>query len=547
MVTRERPVRRRSPAALGLLAVVLAGNAASAQQTVPQYRGAAPRTAPPAASPVPAERPRMGLLEFSPRRVDSSGHVVVVGGVAKSMVIRSQRATVSLDSVIQRAGGLSREATGAVTIIRHGQPRMNLFYSPGAGTTVIPGDTVIVSARPAASLAGEPTPAAGAAPVAVICHNIQPQPAILWIPESQASVEGITRALGQSLAAIPPRGVVLPAARPTISPDMVVATGTSFYFEPTQIDRARLAQSLASGLRFDEVVDLEASTASIEGPAPSGASGSLDVSLPAADPSRGQLLVPTAPEAAPPVESFSSLAPPTAFPSLSTPSLPLATTPPVGETLPGPAASPAPFFEPVRVQSTSSQHIEMVRDSSNVAASLETVVPDKPSLNELTVAPSREVRISQESAPSTVNRQAFGWGLAAGVLVGALVGVYLWVRSRPKTKKPPGIADLPISEEPASIRPQPLHGKVVADRRLAFDTSHEKLAGPHFGAGRQTKRRPLVRTGAGAAFKAGSTGSAPGSSGSAGETPRVQPEPEGPAPSGLLDRILKAVQRERGE
>jgi hypothetical protein len=538
MVTWNIPVRRRSPAALSLLAVVLTGTAASAQQPAPVYRGPTPRQTPRAEAAIPAQSPRMGMLEFTPRRVDSSGHIVVVGGVAKSMVVRSQRATASLDAVIQRAGGLSREATGAVTIIRHGQPRMNLFYTPGAGTTVVPGDTVIVSARSATPSAPEPTTAGRAAPVAIICHNVQPQPAILWVPEGQASVEGITRALGQSLAAIPPRGVVLTAARPTISPDMLLSSGTSLYFEPTQIDRARLAQSLAAGLRFDDVVELEPATASVDLPPPAAAKPPVHVPFSGPDPSLAHLLVPTTP-AAPtnPAGADLSFAPPTTLPTA--PLLPVTTALPAGPEPQAFPAAPVPLFEPERVQSTSSQQIELVRSSSAAGASLQTVDPDKPSPDALAAPHGVDELNVLHPDPPVVNRLAFGWGLAAGVLVGSLVGVYLWIRSRPKTKLPPGVADLPVSEEPANVRPQPLHGKVVGDRRLAFDGSHERLSGPHFGASRQAHRRPLVRTAGG---RTGPTEATPAQSPS--DRPRGA---DLPAPNGLLDRILRAMQRERGE
>jgi len=556
----EKPACPWRALPLGLLAAVWLGAVTHAQQA-PTYRGpvqgqqAGPARAPagqrgflstpsfPAAPAVSAEASRMGVLEYRPQQQQqaaSDAYIVVVGGVRLGTVIRTRRSEVSLDAALERAGGLAPEATGAILIVRNGQTRMSLFHVPGSGTSVLPGDTILIASRPIARPPSPDAPPPEEPLASIICHGILPRPVIVRIPESVATVRSLMRAFGQDVDAIPPAlppmGVVLPAARPTMSADMPLPTGTTLYFDPAKINRVTLDTLLATRLRFEDAVDLEKATASLS---PSAAAPPAPAFAPLSPPA--PLPIPFAPEvpAGIPAPLANSAQPPLEFPGATPLPLPASTT------------SLVPPSEPQRVE-IAPQRIEVVRDASAIAASLETVIPQKgeaPSLVPPTELP--EAPVEAASGNLSINRDAFTRGLIAGAVIGLLAGLYAWIRSRwtPREPRrtPVSAADLPVTEEPPRVRPQPLHGRVVADRRLAFDPPHESLAGPHFDAAARPKSRPpVVRSAAGARAETATATAQRG--GESTETQSKESRATGaksPGQGGLLDRILVAMQRER--
>ena len=562
MWTTRKPACLRLSPALALFAALWLGPAAHAQQ-IPAFGGSpqrppqgspslgasaegAPRRGFLATSPAgngsanPAEPRRMGVLEYRTQPAGpSEGYIVVVGGVRQNLVVRTPRSEVSLDALIDRVGGLAPDATGAIQIFRNGQPRIHVLYVPGSGAKVLPGDTVVVAARPVAKPANPDAPPPPEPIVSIVCHNILPRPVVIRLPASAATIESLARGFGQDLdalpPALPPRGVVLPAAQPTIARDMLLPTGTSLYFDPQSLNRLTLDTLLATRLRFEDFVDLEKTTAALDAAPLSTPPAPLPLSAPASTPAPLTTSVPLTIPAAPSPD-FARAEP------LLQPLTPPPTTLAVPATLPQVHATAG---EPGRME-TSDQHVEVVHDASAVAASLERVIPEKSTPASLVPptdlpGPAESVKVG-----ASVNREALVRGLIAGATIGLMAGLYAWLRTQRSAGEPPkstaSAVDLPIVEEPPQVRAQPLHGRVVADRRLAFDPPHETLAGPHFDAARQKARPPVVRAAAGKGDSA-PTESAPRAAAPAAASASAAAKP--PATGGLLDRILIAMQRER--
>lgn len=570
MCRTERSARPRLALSLGLLAAVWLGPVTHAQQ-IPTFGGSGQRPVQPAPGPgtgsdgAPrrgflatrpagdgpansAEPRRMGVLEYrSQPAAPTEGYVVVIGGVRQNLVVRTQRSDVSLDALIDRAGGLAPDATGAIQIFRNGQPRIHVLYVPGSGANILPGDTVIVASRPVAKPATPDAPPPQEPIVSIVCHNILPRPVIVRLPASVATIDLLARGFGQDLdaapPALPPRGVVLPMALPTIARDMLLPTGTSLYFDSQNLNRLTLDTLLATRLRFEEAVDLEKTTAALEASPLSAPPAPLPLTAPPTAPAPLTTAAPLAMPAMPGAPSLDLLRP---EPQLR----PVAPAPATLATPLAPHHVEASTGEPGRMDS-SDQRVEVVHDASAVAASLEQVVPDKPASRSL--VPPTELATATETTPAkaSVNQDALVRGLVVGGVIGLLAGLYAWLRTQWSAGEPRKVAtsaaDLPVVEEAPQVRSQPLHGRVVADRRLAFDSPHEILAGPHFDA-RPKTRPPVVRT---ASARAESTRGEPtpraAAAAPASGSTAVPPTTKAPATGGLLDRILIAMQRERSQ
>lgn len=573
MYRTERSARPRLALSLGLLAAMWLGPVAHAQQ-IPTFGGSGQRPMPSAPAPgmgadgTPrrgflatrpagdgpansAEPRRMGVLEYRTQpAAPSEGYVVVVGGVRQNLVVRTRRSEVSLDALIDRAGGLAPDATGAIQIFRDGRPRIHVLYVPGSGANILPGDTVIVAARPVAKPAAPDAPPPQESIVSIVCHNILPRPVIIRLPESAATAEVIFRGFGQDIDAkpspLPPQNVVLPAAQPRISKWTLLPTGTSLYFDPQNLNRLTLDTLLATRLRFEEAVDLEKTTAALEASPLPAPPARLPLAASPATPAPLTTAAPLAMPAMPAPPALDVLRPEPLLRPVDP--APTALAPPLT-----PRHVEASTEEPGRMDS-SDQRVEVVHDASAVAASLERVIPEKAASGSL--VPPTELSTSGETTATktSVNQDALVRGLVAGGVIGLLAGLYAWLRTQWSAGEPRKVAtsaaDLPVVEEPPQVRAQPLHGRVVADRRLAFDPPHETLAGPHFDA-RPKTRPPVVRTSS-ARTESARGESTPRAAAAAPPSASVAPvrAPEAtkaPATGGLLDRILIAMQRERSQ
>ena len=487
---------------------------------------------------MPPAGPRMGVLTTPVAAPTPLGTITVVGEVERPAVLTTRQPHPRLDAILHHAGGLTSGASGSLTIFRSGQPRIQLTLRDALQSELQHGDVIVVS--PAWV---PPSPERPAQPrlVTLVCHNLGETPRLLRVPVGEASILAITYRLGQVADAVPPAGVVLPAAQLWLSDIMQLPTGTMLYFDPRVLNRATLHAMLAVRDPFDPVVDFDAlqangiSAAGTGGLTPVGPIHPSVLLTPPSGPPRTTAYV----EAAAPLGE-----PAAAFQDFSLPDAGL-TPPSIGQELALLNASPA-ASEPPR----SLVPVGMSAPPAASPARTASAAPvPKPASKPVAVSPKKIEPAS--SASSWAGMAGLGWGVGLGILITGALGLTLWIRRQLPKRPAPTPLEMPVRQQPAAASSTRLHGAVVGDRNLRVDPPHEALAGPHFGriptaaavsaaAASRTSAmqvaatsvdRPLGPAGAGGAGKPKRAPMAPASANGEG--------------SGLLDRVLRAMQRER--
>ena len=78
-------------------------------------------------------------------------YVGILGEIAKPGVYRLDSQSLTLQSVIRRAGGLTDDGTGTIRIVRQDRVVENVFFSPQTNTPLMAGDLLVVESRRAQS------------------------------------------------------------------------------------------------------------------------------------------------------------------------------------------------------------------------------------------------------------------------------------------------------------------------------------------------------------------------------------------------------------
>lgn len=486
---------------------------------------------------MPPAGPRMGVLSTPVAAPNPLGTITVVGEVERPAVLSTREPHPRLDAVLRRAGGLTPAASGSLTIFRSGNPRIQLTLHDALQTKLQHGDVILVSPDWV-----PPSPEQAAQPrlVTLVCHNLGETPRLLRVPATEASIAWVAYRLGQVENAIPPAGVVLPAYQPQLSPVMGLPSGTMLYFAPHLLNQATLHAMLAVRDPFDPVVDLDASDGS-GGLTPVGA---IHPSVLLTPPSGLPGATAHVEERAAPFQEF-----PTSF---QEPTAPLRDL-----TLPHSEFTPSSLGQELAARDT----------SPVVAETRHSLVPTGMSAGPATgpaktaLATPKPIAVSPrkiEPATSSTSwtRAGFGWGVGLGVLLAGALGLSFWIRRQIPKRPAPTPLDLPVRQQPAAAASTRLHGTVVGDRNLRVDPPHESLAGPHFGrvspasapVAASASVSPSARTSAMQVAAGASVARPPRPAREAAakneRTPGAPPVANGEG-SGLLDRVLRAMQRER--
>lgn len=204
------------------------------------------------------------LHEVVPPDSEGKFHFGIMGQVARPGVYELAQPEVQILELIRHAGGLTRQATNQLRIVRQGNARQQAYYDPSLSFVLIPGDIVVADGplAPHAAYRLSKLPAASSEihtadfvelalgndepePVPVALMGVLDRPVILPVPPTHANVPAVVRYLGQDagLAArvkvlpVGPRGADSETGNGTASPFVLPCV---LYFNPRQI----LAHSL---------------------------------------------------------------------------------------------------------------------------------------------------------------------------------------------------------------------------------------------------------------------------------------------------------------
>ena len=160
----------------------------------------------------------------------------ILGEVPRPAVYSATGRTVTLQDLVQQAGGLTAHSSPTVRIVRYARTAQAIFFSPSGRDVLQPHDIVVVDSQPAHRSRFDSTAAAESLGGVWVCFlGVLNRPAIVWFPDpQQARLPAVVQALGQSkelaqrvLPVLPPRSAWMSSA------DAPLPSGAVLVFDPT--------------------------------------------------------------------------------------------------------------------------------------------------------------------------------------------------------------------------------------------------------------------------------------------------------------------------
>ncbi len=139
--------------------------------------------------------------------------VGILGEIAAPGVYRVDAASLSVQALVRRAGGLTEEASLSIRIVRQERVVQNLFFSPQADSPLMPGDVLIVESkralsamskvldgrRPASPVVPAANSPADPTGVQVAYVNVLDAPVVVKLHLDDARLERVVQMLGQPI------------------------------------------------------------------------------------------------------------------------------------------------------------------------------------------------------------------------------------------------------------------------------------------------------------------------------------------------------------
>jgi hypothetical protein len=168
-----------------------------------------------AASPALAQGPSPKVIVWNPASPAAGASYGIVGEIVHPGVYTSAATDVTLQQLIQRAGGFSHRGSPAVRIIRGGRPGQTVFFTPDGRHPLAPNDLVVVDPirDPRQPLAA-PVPERTDRNVWVGLVGFTDRPQVVWVNPEQANLANIMVMLGQDAKLA---GAVQPILPPSLS------------------------------------------------------------------------------------------------------------------------------------------------------------------------------------------------------------------------------------------------------------------------------------------------------------------------------------------
>jgi hypothetical protein len=187
-------------------------------------------------SPALAQPPSMPNKVMSWQTADATGQSCygILGEVVRPGVYAATDREVTLQDLVQQAGGLTGRSSPTVRIVRRARTVQGIFFSASGRDLLQPHDVVVVDALSMGRSFTESANAASAPPGVWVClDGVLDRPAIVCIPEPrQARLLSIMLALGQSKELAQSVRPVLPTRSTWMaSTDAPVPSGTVLVFD----------------------------------------------------------------------------------------------------------------------------------------------------------------------------------------------------------------------------------------------------------------------------------------------------------------------------
>lgn len=190
-------------------------------------------------------------------------YVAIMGEVIKPGTYHLDSTSLKLQSVVQRAGGLTSEASPTIRVVRQGRVTQKEVYSDHVSTPVFPGDLLVVEAKPSLSkhsnqftFNNEPSmiharyeERSDAAGVQIALVNLVDYPLVLKLHPDDASAVNIVERLGQPIELLANTYIITPDKFPRSTSEEAkhairLAQGSVMVFDRDRVNRNRLPSSL---------------------------------------------------------------------------------------------------------------------------------------------------------------------------------------------------------------------------------------------------------------------------------------------------------------
>lgn len=170
----------------------------------------------------PVPRPKFG--SWNPPAAQTAGYYGILGAVAKPGVYSAEGREVTLQELIQHAGGISPQASPAVRLVRQNRVAQGRYFDPAGHDGLLPGDMILVE-----SLAGH-TPGAA---VSIGLIGVMDRPVVVPMRAETAQITTMMLALGQSQELARSVQIIVPSRqRLPSSVTAPLSNGTVLIFDP---------------------------------------------------------------------------------------------------------------------------------------------------------------------------------------------------------------------------------------------------------------------------------------------------------------------------
>ena len=222
-----------------------------------------------------AQRPK--VISFPSAANVKELYVAIMGEVVKPGTYHVDPTSLKLQSIVQRAGGLTSDASPTIRVIRQGQPTHKEVYSDRASTPLFPGDLLIVDPKPSgtraasqSSFANVPTtihasyeerPSGVGVQIALV--NVVDYPLVVRLRPDDANAVNIVERLGQPLELMSNTYVITPDTFPRSSSETAkrairLAQGTVMVFDRNRVNRSSLPTTLPKPIESEIAMGAQA-------------------------------------------------------------------------------------------------------------------------------------------------------------------------------------------------------------------------------------------------------------------------------------------------
>lgn len=206
--------------------------------------------------------PNPKIITWRAAETTQENCVAILGEIATPGAYCLEARSLSLQTLVRRAGGVTEEASMAIRLIRHERVNQTLFLSPQSDTPLLPGDVLIVESKRAtlgtSKVLNVGNPANGVRRVAaqtgdsqgvqVAYLNVLDRPVVVKLRNEEARLDHIVQMLGQpvelagSVQVLGPDRSSHAAQLATASPRLT--DGTVLVFRKGSVNRNKLPATL---------------------------------------------------------------------------------------------------------------------------------------------------------------------------------------------------------------------------------------------------------------------------------------------------------------